>query len=184
MNVWLKRQNGWHLRPGWCVDVDDCCGSAAVLVAKLIWRVIDPVLPVIYIVVIIMGFLMIFGRNPFNKLTTVEAPILRNPFATAWRSRLTARSDDLALYRAIDLKRFLLGAGSFAELGSGLAYFSFRFGIRLAARRAAIPGCTVPAPFHWLDNTQLWHIDTRQRAILLVGIGFIGICHDLLPLII
>ena len=49
----------WHLRPGWR-DVDDCCGSAAVLVAKLIWRVIDlGIAGDSSIVVIIMGLMIL-----------------------------------------------------------------------------------------------------------------------------
>ena len=41
-------------------------------------------LPVIYVIVILMGLLMLTGRNPFARLGTIQAPVLRNPYAAAF----------------------------------------------------------------------------------------------------
>ena len=42
-------------------------------------------LPVIYGIVIIMGLLMLTGRNPFARLGTIQTPVLRNPVRAARR---------------------------------------------------------------------------------------------------
>jgi cytochrome c-type biogenesis protein len=37
-------------------------------------------LPLIYAAVVILGVLMLAGRNPFRRLSLAQAPILRNPY--------------------------------------------------------------------------------------------------------
>ncbi|MCA9921004.1 MAG: hypothetical protein KC421_01460, partial [Anaerolineales bacterium] len=41
-------------------------------------------LPIIYAIVIILGLLMITGRNPFARLSTTQAPVVSNPYVSAY----------------------------------------------------------------------------------------------------
>ena len=41
-------------------------------------------LPIIYGVVILLGVLMLAGYNPFKRLSSSQAPLLRNPYAAAY----------------------------------------------------------------------------------------------------
>ena len=145
----------------------------------LIW-----VLPVIYVVVIVMGVLMVFGRNPFNKLAAIEAPVLRNPFVTAYVYGLLLGPMTLPCTGPLILSVFLLGAGSFAELGSGLAYFFF-FGLGFGWPLVVLPFLAVPFQRRFTGwTTRNYGTLTRVSGLLLVGIGLVGIYYDLLPLLI
>lgn len=42
------------------------------------------VIPLVYVVVIVIGVLMLAGRNPFERLPGARVPILRHPFAQAF----------------------------------------------------------------------------------------------------
>ena len=42
------------------------------------------VLPILYIVVIVMGVLMVLGKNPFMSLPMMQSPRLKNPFLTSY----------------------------------------------------------------------------------------------------
>ncbi|MFW5748890.1 MAG: cytochrome c biogenesis CcdA family protein [Chloroflexota bacterium] len=46
--------------------------------------VFNLLLPLVYVTVIILGILLITGRSPFARMTTIQAPVLKSPFATAF----------------------------------------------------------------------------------------------------
>jgi len=46
--------------------------------------VLDWLLPAIYAVVLGLGVAMLIGRDPFARLATTEAPVLRSPTASAY----------------------------------------------------------------------------------------------------
>jgi cytochrome c-type biogenesis protein len=138
-------------------------------------------LPAIYIIVIAMGALMITGRNPFNRLATVQTPILRNPYLGAYVYGLLLGPMTLPCAGPIVVSAFLLGAGSFSSLADGLLYFLF-FGIGFGWPLVIIP--LLAAPFQrqltrW--TTQHYTTLTRASGALLVGIGLFGITTEVLP---
>jgi cytochrome c-type biogenesis protein len=144
--------------------------------------VILPILlPIIYGIVIIMGFFMLTGRNPFNRLSTAQSPVLNNPYSGAYVYGLLLGPMTLPCTGPLIVSAFLLGAGSLAGLTGSLAYF-FAFGLGFGWPLVLLP--FIAAPFQrrftrWL--TQNYKLLTRVSGALLVGIGVLGIFADLLP---
>ncbi len=146
------------------------------------FQVILPILlPIIYGVVIIMGLLMLTGRNPFNRLSTAQSPVLNNPYMGAYVYGLLLGPMTLPCTGPLIVSAFLIGAGSFTGLADSLAYF-FAFGLGFGWPLVLLP--LIAAPFQhrftrWM--TQNYKLLTRLSGALLVGIGMLGIFADLLP---
>lgn len=144
--------------------------------------VILPILlPIIYGIVIIMGLFMLTGRNPFNRLSTTQSPVLSNPYSGAYVYGLLLGPMTLPCTGPLIVSAFLLGAGSLANLTGSLAYF-LAFGLGFGWPLVLLP--FIAAPFQrrftrWL--TQNYKLLTRLSGALLVGIGVLGIFADLLP---
>jgi cytochrome c-type biogenesis protein len=144
--------------------------------------VILPILlPIIYGIVIIMGLFMLTGRNPFNRLSTAQSPVLNNPYSGAYVYGLLLGPMTLPCTGPLIVSAFLLGAGSLAGLTGSLAYF-FAFGLGFGWPLVLLP--FIAAPFQrrftrWL--TQNYKLLTRVSGALLVGFGVLGIFADLLP---
>jgi cytochrome c-type biogenesis protein len=138
-------------------------------------------LPAIYLIVIAMGVLMLTGRNPFNRLATVQTPVLQNPYLGAYVYGLLLGPMTLPCAGPIVVSAFLLGAGSFTGLADGLLYFLF-FGLGFGWPLVVIP--LLAAPFQrqltrW--TTQNYTTLTRVSGALLVAIGLFGITTEVLP---
>ena len=144
--------------------------------------VILPILlPLIYGLVILMGIFMLTGRNPFNRLSTAQSPVISNPYSGAYVYGLFLGPMTLPCTGPLIVSAFLLGAGSLANLTSSLAYF-LAFGLGFGWPLVLLP--FIAAPFQrrftrWL--TQNYKLLTRLSGALLVGIGVLGIFADLLP---
>lgn len=138
-------------------------------------------LPVIYTVIIILGILMLFGRNPFSRLSAMQTPVLRNPYVAAYVYGLLLGPMTLPCAGPIILSAFLLGAGSFSGLADGLLYF-FAFGLGFGWPLVVLPFLAMPLQRRFTSwTTQNYKLLTRVSGILLVSIGLIGIYVDLLP---
>lgn len=138
-------------------------------------------LPVIYAVVIIMGLLMLSGRNPFARLGTVKTPVLRNPFAAAYVYGLLLGPMTLPCTGPLIISAFLLGAGSTANLAGSMLYFLF-FGLGFGWPLIVLPflAVTLQRRFTgWTVNN--YRILTTISGVLLVVIGVAGIIFDLAP---
>lgn len=138
-------------------------------------------LPIIYGVVILMGALMLTGRNPFSRLATVQVPILQNPYIGAYVYGLMLGPMTLPCAGPIVVSAFLLGAGSFAGLADGLAYF-IAFGIGFGWPLVVIP--LLAAPFQrqltgW--TTRNYKLLTQASGVLLVAIGLFGLTTEVIP---
>jgi cytochrome c biogenesis protein CcdA len=59
-------------------------GLALLVLQRSFDALLPILLPVIYGIVIVMGILMLSGRNPFNRLSSSQVPVLRNPFTAAY----------------------------------------------------------------------------------------------------
>ena len=149
---------------------------------KQSFGVILPVLlPIIYGVVILLGVLMLLGRNPFARLTSAQAPVLRNPYISAYLYGLLLGPMTLPCAGPLVVGAFLLGAGSVAKLADSLAYF-FAFGLGFGWPLVLLPFIALPLQkkfTRWM--TQRYTLLTRISGALLVAIGLFGVYVDLLP---
>ena len=59
-------------------------GLVLFLVAVPIGRVASYLVPVIDGFLIVLGLLLLAGRNPFNRLPGMQVPLVSNPYAQAW----------------------------------------------------------------------------------------------------
>lgn len=138
-------------------------------------------LPLIYALIILLGIVMLTGYNPFNRLTTAQAPVFQNPYATAYTYGLMLGPMTLPCTGPIILSAFLLGAGNTAELASGLAYF-LAFGLGFGWPLVILPLFALPLQRRatsWL--TRNYKSLTRVSGLLLLGIGLFGVWSEVLP---
>ncbi len=156
-------------------------GAILFYVQRSFSTILPFLLPAIYVIVIGMGVLMLSGRNPFNRLTTVQAPVMRNPYVGAYVYGLLLGPMTLPCAGPIVVSAFLLGAGSFTGVAEGIAYF-IAFGLGFGWPLVLIP--FLAAPFQkrltrW--TTRNYTTLTRVSGALLIAIGFFGIATEVLP---
>lgn len=138
-------------------------------------------LPLIYGVVIIMGALMLTGRNPFARLGTINAPVLRNPYVTAFAYGLLLGPMTLPCTGPLIVSAFLLGAGSASGLASSLLYFLV-FGLGFGWPLIILPLAALPLQRRFTGwSSRNYRALTRISGVLLVIIGLLGFAVDLLP---
>ena len=138
-------------------------------------------LPTIYGVVIFLGLLMLSGRNPFNRLQTVQTPLLRNPYIGAFVYGLLLGPMTLPCTGPIILSAFLLGTNSAADLADGLLYFFF-FGLGFGWPLVLLPFLAVSFQRQLIGwTTKNYKLLTRVSGMLLIAIGLGGIYVELLP---
>lgn len=138
-------------------------------------------LPVIYVVVIVMGVLMLSGRNPFARFTAVQTPVLGNPYAAAFVYGLLLGPMTLPCAGPLVVSAFLLGAGSFTNLANSIAYF-IAFGIGFGWPLVILPFAAMPVQRRFTRWTgQNYKMLTRLSGILLVAIGVFGLAVDVVP---
>lgn len=138
-------------------------------------------LPLVYAVVIVLGIVMLVGYNPFNRLSTAQAPIFKNPYLSAYGYGLMLGPMTLPCTGPIILSAFLLGAGNTAELANGLAYF-LAFGLGFGWPLVVLPLFALPLQRRatgWL--TQNYKTLTRVSGLLLLSIGIFGVLTELVP---
>lgn len=156
-------------------------GAMLYVLQQSFGAVLPVLLPIIYTAVILLGFFMLLGRNPFRRLTSMQAPVLRNPYAAAFVYGLLLGPMTLPCAGPIILSAFLLGAGSFAGLADGLLYF-FAFGLGFGWPLVILPFLAMPWQRRFTRwATQNYTLLTRVSGVLLVGIGLLGVYADLLP---
>ena len=143
--------------------------------------ILPVVLPTIYGLVIFLGLLMLGGRNPFNRLQTVQTPVLRNPYIGAYVYGLLLGPMTLPCAGPIILSAFLLGTNSAADLADGLIYFFF-FGLGFGWPLVLLPFLAVSFQRQLIGwTTKNYRVLTRASGMLLIAIGFVGIYVELLP---
>ena len=143
--------------------------------------ILPVLLPVIYALVILMGILMLSGRNPFARLGTVQTPVLRNPYAAAFTYGLLLGPMTLPCTGPLIVSAFLLGAGSAAGLADNLSYF-LAFGLGFGWPLIVLPLIAVPMQRRFTGwTTNNYKLLTRLSGVLLVAIGVVGVVYDLAP---
>ncbi len=156
-------------------------GLILYLLQKSFGNTLSVLLPIIYIIVIVLGVLMLTGRNPFNRLSMAQTPVLSNPYAGAYVYGLMLGPMTLPCAGPLIVSAFLLGAGSVANLSSSLAYFLF-FGIGFGWPLVLLPfiAMSIQRRFtSWMG--QNYKLLTRISGVLLVAIGVFGLWVDVIP---
>ncbi len=155
-------------------------GFILALLSASFGAVLTYLLPIIYAIVIILGFMMLIGRNPFATLQTTQAPMLRNPYLTAYVYGLFFGPMTLPCTGPIILSAFTLGSG-ISSVASGLSYFFF-FGLGFGWPLVLLPVLALPFQRRivgWLSrNHDMLNI---ASGILLIAVGIFGILTELLP---
>ena len=143
--------------------------------------ILPVLLPIIYGLVILMGLMMLTGRNPFSRLGTVNAPVLRNPYAAAFAYGLLLGPMTLPCTGPLIVSAFLLGAGSTQDLADNLLYF-LAFGLGFGWPLIVLPLLAVPFQRRFTGwTTSNYKVLTRLSGVLLLIIGLVGIFVDLAP---
>ena len=138
-------------------------------------------LPLIYGAVIVLGLLMLFGVNPFNRVSTFQSPVLDNPYSSAFLYGLLLGPMTLPCTGPFFLSGVLIGSTDLASLGSGLLYFFF-FGLGFGWPLVVLPLFALPLQRRatgWL--TKNYKMLTRVSGVLLLGIGIFGVWTELVP---
>ena len=182
-NEGAKRATGWLgvLVLAGILTLMTFVGFLLFLLQRSFGAVLPWLLPVIYGVVIVLGLVMLAGKNPFNRLGTVQAPLLKNPYLAAYVYGLLLGPMTLPCAGPMIFSAFLVGAGSFAVLADGLVYFFF-FGLGFGWPLVVLPLVALPLQRHstgWL--TRNYKLLTRISGVLLVGIGLFGVWTEVLP---
>lgn len=157
-------------------------GLGLYLLNQSFGNLLSVLLPVIYGVVIVLGILMLAGLNPFARLQMAQAPILHNPFLTAYGYGLMLAPMTLPCTGPIILSAFIIGANAGnSALLDGIAYF-IAFGLGFGWPLLILPLFAIPIQRRfvgWLTQNHL--LLTRISGLLLIGVGMYGIYVDLLP---
>ncbi|MEN9937355.1 MAG: hypothetical protein RLZZ387_3934 [Chloroflexota bacterium] len=138
-------------------------------------------LPLVYGVVLVLGVLLLLGRNPFKRLTSARAPVLRNPYATAYLYGVLLGPMTLPCTGPLIISAFVLGAGDAAALGDGLLYFllfGLGFGWPLVAL-SLVAATTGRRLTRWFAQRE--PVIQRLSGVLLLGIALLGLWVDVLP---
>ena len=144
--------------------------------------VLDYALPVIYLVVLVLGIAMLAGRNPFARLATTEAPVLRSPVATSYLYGMALGPMTLPCTGPIVLSAFTIGsvAGT-GRLVDSLAYF-LAFGLGFGWPLGALPFLATPVQRSITRFLGRHHTAVSVLSgLLLVGIAIVGLWADVLP---
>lgn len=138
-------------------------------------------LPLVYGLVILLGLGMLAGYNPFARLSTAQAPLLRSPYLTAYIYGLFFGPMTLPCTGPIIVGAFAFSAGSLSNLADGLLYFLV-FGLGFGWPLALLPLAALPLQRRLVGWLTLHHgALTRGSGVLLLGVGLFGILTELLP---
>jgi len=156
-------------------------GGLLYLVQQSFDVILPVILPLLYGAVIVLGVIMLSGRNPFQRLATAQTPILRNPYLAAYVYGLALGPMTLPCAGPLVVSAFLLGAGSIASLADGLFYF-LCFGLGFGWPLVVLPLLARPFQRQFTQRlTASYGLLTRLSGVLLIAIGMLGIWADLLP---
>jgi cytochrome c-type biogenesis protein len=139
------------------------------------------ILPLVYGLVIVFGVMMFVGRNPFAKLQTIQAPILQNPYATAYVYGLLFGPMAFPCIGPFLVSTFALGVTNSNLLIENLIYF-VGFGFGFGWPMVILPLLALPFQRRLVGLLAQYHtLLERAAGILLIAVGIFGILTELLP---
>lgn len=156
-------------------------GLALFLLRQTFGAILPWLLPLVYGSVIVLGILLLLGRNPFARLAAIDAPVFRSPFLTAFAYGLLLGPMTLPCAGPLIVSAFVLGAGSIGSLADGLLY-ALAFGLGFGWPLVLLPLLAAPAQRHltrWLAGR--YGLLTRAAGLMLVGIGVFGTWAEIVP---
>ncbi|MCB9436010.1 MAG: hypothetical protein H6673_03340 [Anaerolineales bacterium] len=143
--------------------------------------VLPILLPAIYGVVILLGVLMILGFNPWARFQSVRAPMLSNPYFTAFSYGLLLGPMTLPCIAPLIITAFALGANDAGKLIDGILYF-LAFGLGFGWPLVVLPLVAVQSQRRFIGwMTQNHGLLTRVSGVLLIGIGVVGFMTEVVP---
>ncbi len=138
-------------------------------------------LPLAYGAVLLLGVLLLLGHNPFKRLAGTQAPVLKNPYATAYCYGLLLGPMTLPCTGPLIVSAFVLGTGDALALADGLLYFlAFKLGFSWPLVALSFVAATTGRRLtSWFARRE--PIIQRLSGLLLVGIAIFGLWADVLP---
>lgn len=138
-------------------------------------------LPIIYIIVVTFGVMMLMGKNPFAKLQTAQAPMLKNRYLTAYVYGLFFGPMTLPCTGPIIAAAFAVGALGAGQFASQMIYF-LAFGIGFGWPLVVLPLLAAQYQRRIISFLGRHHESfTRGSGILLIAIGVFGFITELVP---
>ena len=138
-------------------------------------------LPLIYTSIILIGITMLLGFNPFNRLATVQAPMLKNPYITAYLYGLFLGPMTLPCTGPIIVSSILLSSGSTQTLFREMGFF-LAFGIGFGWPLVVLPLFSMSLQRRatgWLNKNH--GLLTRISGLIIIAIGVWGIKTEIIP---
>lgn len=138
-------------------------------------------LPVVNTTVIVLGIMMLVGRNPFARMTSLQAPVVRSPLGAAFLYGMVLGPMTLPCTGPLILSTFVLGIGDLGSLMQGILYFVI-FGLGFGWPLVALPFLATPVQRHitrWLARHDA--IVGRLSGALLIVVAVFGFWADVLP---
>ncbi|GAB4309774.1 MAG: cytochrome c-type biogenesis protein CcdA [Phototrophicales bacterium] len=177
---WITRSLGIFVLAG-VLTMMLAIGFVIYVLSSTFESILPILLPAIYLSVIVLGLLMLSGRNPFAKLATIQAPVLRNPFITAYVYGLLFGPMTLPCSGPIITTAFLLGAGDAGSLTVEMIYV-IAFGIGFGWPLVVLPFFAVELQRRFTSWMTKNHVMiTRISGILMIGIGIFGMITEYIP---
>jgi cytochrome c-type biogenesis protein len=113
--------------------------------SRAVADILDWLLPLMYGIVFVLGVLMVLARNPFDRLATTEAPVVRSPAATAFIYGMFLAPMTLPCTGPIVVSAFVIGSVSGSDaLADSLVYFVF-YAIGFGWPLVVLPALAAPA---------------------------------------
>jgi cytochrome c-type biogenesis protein len=139
-------------------------------------------LPVLYGLVLVLGVAMLFGRNPFARMSSAQAPILKSPNGTAFVYGMMLGPMTLPCTGPLIISAFVIGGASgTGALLDSVAYF-IAFGLGFGWPLVLLPMIAAP-----LQRRMTRFLTSNHKAIsivsgvLLIAVASIGIFNDVVP---
>lgn len=139
-------------------------------------------LPVLYGLVLVLGVAMLFGRNPFARMSSAQAPILKSPNGTAFVYGMMLGPMTLPCTGPLIISAFVIGGASgTGALLDSVAYF-IAFGLGFGWPLVLLPMIAAP-----LQRRMTRFLTSNHKAIsivsgvLLIAVAAIGIVNDVVP---
>lgn len=157
-------------------------GAVFHLLSATVSEVLHWVLPVLYAAVAALGIAMLLGRNPFERLPVTQAPVLRNPMASAYVYGTLLAPMTLPCTGPLIVSAFTIGsvagAGSFLDSIGYFLAFGLGFGWPLVVLPlVARPGQRLITGFLGRHHRAI----SLVSGLLLLVIAVIGVRADVLP---
>ena len=140
--------------------------------------ILTVLLPIIYGLVILLGLMMLRGKNPFERLTRLEAPVFASPLLTAYVYGLALAPMTLPCTGPYLTAIFTLSAVS-ASLAIEQLIFFLGFGLGFGWPLLLLPLLATGAQRNLTRALARRHtLLTRLAGALLLAIGLLGLLLD------